>query len=267
VRTTTYFYRARQYDPERGRFLQRDPAGYADGLNLYEYARGAPASLVDPLGLEATEFEKAKQEVADAEAAIAKAKAEVDAAEKQVAADKATVAALKAALAIAKAAYDLYLGTMKYGAPPKDPVAYERWCKDGEDRGKEVADLEAALRAAEEALRKSFERRGAAQRALSAAEARLRTAKDRLKVLGNDGKSGGEEPPDRWAWLRGQLESAYEPAHRAEVVVGKGMSYVAGGLSEGIMFIFGVPLYSDYEMGDIMKGVGKAWEDYEEGHK
>ena len=34
-----YFYRARSYDPAAGRFLQRDPLGYVDGLGLHESAR------------------------------------------------------------------------------------------------------------------------------------------------------------------------------------------------------------------------------------
>lgn len=42
----------RSYDPRTGRFLQQDPAGYADGPNRYVYARNNPVDLVDPLGLE-----------------------------------------------------------------------------------------------------------------------------------------------------------------------------------------------------------------------
>ena len=45
-----YFYRARTYDPEKGRFLQRDPLGHVDGLGLHEYSRNAPTVLTDPLG-------------------------------------------------------------------------------------------------------------------------------------------------------------------------------------------------------------------------
>jgi RHS repeat-associated protein len=44
------FYRARYYDPVKGRFLQRDRAGYVDGMNLYEYVTSRPAHLVDPTG-------------------------------------------------------------------------------------------------------------------------------------------------------------------------------------------------------------------------
>jgi len=47
------YFKNRYYDPETGRFLQRDPAGYADGPSLYQYARSNPAFYVDPLGLRA----------------------------------------------------------------------------------------------------------------------------------------------------------------------------------------------------------------------
>ena len=46
-----YFYRARYYDPAKGRFIQRDPLDYVDGPNLYEYVRSEPTRLTDPTGL------------------------------------------------------------------------------------------------------------------------------------------------------------------------------------------------------------------------
>ena len=48
--TRLYYYRARYYSAERGRFLQRDPLGYVDGMNLYEYVSSQPSMLIDPLG-------------------------------------------------------------------------------------------------------------------------------------------------------------------------------------------------------------------------
>lgn len=48
--TGLYYYRARFYDCVKGRFLQRDPLGYVDGVNLYEYVHGNPINLTDPTG-------------------------------------------------------------------------------------------------------------------------------------------------------------------------------------------------------------------------
>jgi RHS repeat-associated protein len=40
----------RYYDPLTGRFLTRDPIGYAGGLNLYAFAGNNPVSFADPSG-------------------------------------------------------------------------------------------------------------------------------------------------------------------------------------------------------------------------
>jgi RHS repeat-associated protein len=48
--TGLYYYRARYMDTVQGRFLQRDPLGYRDGLNVYEYVRGRPVNGADPSG-------------------------------------------------------------------------------------------------------------------------------------------------------------------------------------------------------------------------
>ena len=46
-----YYYRARYYDPIMGRFLQNDPMGYADSMNLYQGFGMNPVNFVDPFGL------------------------------------------------------------------------------------------------------------------------------------------------------------------------------------------------------------------------
>ena len=46
----TYHFWARTFSPNLGRWLQRDPLGYVDGVNLYEYVRGNPILKTDPMG-------------------------------------------------------------------------------------------------------------------------------------------------------------------------------------------------------------------------
>jgi RHS repeat-associated protein len=45
-----YHYKARIYSPTLGRFLQPDPIGYDDGLNMYAYAGADPVNGTDPTG-------------------------------------------------------------------------------------------------------------------------------------------------------------------------------------------------------------------------
>jgi RHS repeat-associated protein len=49
--TGLLYYRARYYYPAFRRFLQRDPIGFADGINPYAYVGNNPVNLTDPYGL------------------------------------------------------------------------------------------------------------------------------------------------------------------------------------------------------------------------
>ena len=50
--TSLYYYRARYYDPQSGRFIGEDPITFESGLNFYGYTQNSPTLMVDPSGLE-----------------------------------------------------------------------------------------------------------------------------------------------------------------------------------------------------------------------
>jgi len=53
--TGLYHVRHRVYHATLGRWIQRDPAGYVDGMNFAEYVAATPLMATDPLGLAACE--------------------------------------------------------------------------------------------------------------------------------------------------------------------------------------------------------------------
>ncbi|MCD2476611.1 RHS repeat-associated core domain-containing protein, partial [Staphylococcus aureus] len=48
--TGLYYYGFRYYIPWMARWVNPDPAGYSDGLNVYEMTRNNPATYFDPDG-------------------------------------------------------------------------------------------------------------------------------------------------------------------------------------------------------------------------
>jgi len=48
--TGLYYYRARYYDSNVGRFLSEDPIGFNGGLDFYTYVANSPLNFVDPSG-------------------------------------------------------------------------------------------------------------------------------------------------------------------------------------------------------------------------
>lgn len=53
-----YYYRARYYSADLGRFISRDPIGTADNVNLYTYVGNSPVGFVDAMGREKALFIK-----------------------------------------------------------------------------------------------------------------------------------------------------------------------------------------------------------------
>jgi len=61
--TGLYYYRARYYDTEAGRFISKDPIGFAGGdMNLYRYVKNNALNLKDPHGLSDKDLKKMGEE-------------------------------------------------------------------------------------------------------------------------------------------------------------------------------------------------------------
>ena len=52
--TGLYYYRARYYDPNTGRFVSDDPIGFSGSINFYSYVSNNPVFFSDPTGLAPT---------------------------------------------------------------------------------------------------------------------------------------------------------------------------------------------------------------------
>jgi len=50
------YMRARYYDPEVGRFINKDPIGFEGGVNFYAYVENNPINEIDPKGFQAIIF-------------------------------------------------------------------------------------------------------------------------------------------------------------------------------------------------------------------
>ena len=77
--TGLYYYRARYFDADLGRFVGRDPLGYVDGMSLYQYVDDTPFNSVDPDGLYPTSHphcEALRQDIYALEREIEKRQAE-----------------------------------------------------------------------------------------------------------------------------------------------------------------------------------------------
>ena len=54
--TKLYHVRFRCYSPDLGKWIERDPIDYVDGMNLYQYSRSRPTGFIDSSGLHSYDY-------------------------------------------------------------------------------------------------------------------------------------------------------------------------------------------------------------------
>jgi RHS repeat-associated protein len=73
-----YYYRARYYDPEAGRFVSEDPLRLVAGPNLYAHAAQDPVGFADPRGLDTPRCDLERSCVHDALLALQRGRRDDD---------------------------------------------------------------------------------------------------------------------------------------------------------------------------------------------
>ncbi|MCI0564328.1 MAG: hypothetical protein MN733_38130, partial [Nitrososphaera sp.] len=59
IETGLFYFRARYYSAELGRFISQDPIPYVDGPSLYAFVGNSPPNWRDPLGLQTVDYQPA----------------------------------------------------------------------------------------------------------------------------------------------------------------------------------------------------------------